>query len=670
MYGMFMDNTNFNDSGLLDWDVSSVTSMEYMFSNATAFNQPIGNWDLSNITIMNYMFSGASSFNKPIGNWNISSATFASGMFSNATAFDQPIGNWDVSNIKKMDYMFENASSFNQDLTAWNVNSGISTIDSRGLDTEATNFSSNATSFENRLQPFWGRPPLDLTQSIYYPISNSGAANPTSSMTFYPSNLDVITWIPNRGLVAPIDNPITNMSGMFGYENNFNDPDLQYWDTSLVTAMADMFADTPFNQDISNWDVSSVTSMDNMFRSATAFNQDISNWDVSAVTSMHDMFRFASAFNQDLRWWDVSGISSSAAVGFDNDTSSSWTTKPLWGQSLNYYPLSNTASDPTFVGWLPPSGGYRFKPYEGIYTLPGQPITNMSHMFVMNSSFNDPDIGNWDVSSVTNMASTFRLCTYFDQNISGWDVSNVTDMSSMFEEARFFNQDITGWDVSNVTNMRLMFSQIFRFNQDISIWDVSKVTNMRYMFAYHYFFNQDLTRWDVSNVTDHTNFAFNANPSWTLKPREIETYSSTQRIWQSASTSANQTLTRINSTYTIFTSSDIDGISSIDDIFSLQQTGTTFVAPTTNQNDWSAIIKHQYGAPTTEWFTLSNSQQFSDITPYTGDLLPYLRYISSDGTYRLGIEIQTTGSFNGSNYYHQDFDFNMEYTLKYFGESF
>ena len=49
---------------------------------------------------------------------------------------------------------------------------------------------------------------------------------------------------------------------------------------------------------------------------------------------------------------------------------------------------------------------------------------------VKNRDFNN--IGNWNVSEVTNMNSLFLNCQEFNYDISKWDVSNVTDMSSMF----------------------------------------------------------------------------------------------------------------------------------------------------------------------------------------------------------------------------------------------
>jgi surface protein len=51
-------------------NLSLVTSMEEMFSQATSFNQDLSAWDVSNVTNMNSLFSGASIFNGNITTWN------------------------------------------------------------------------------------------------------------------------------------------------------------------------------------------------------------------------------------------------------------------------------------------------------------------------------------------------------------------------------------------------------------------------------------------------------------------------------------------------------------------------------------------------------------------------------------------------------------------------
>ena len=50
-----------------------MTTMRYMFYNATSFNQPLDNWNVGNVRFMEYMFKDATSFNQPIGNWDVTS---------------------------------------------------------------------------------------------------------------------------------------------------------------------------------------------------------------------------------------------------------------------------------------------------------------------------------------------------------------------------------------------------------------------------------------------------------------------------------------------------------------------------------------------------------------------------------------------------------------------
>ncbi len=146
----------------------------------------------------------------------------------------------------------------------------------------------------------------------------------------------------------------------------------------------------------------------------------------------------------------------------------------------------------------------------------------MSALFRGAKAFNK-NIGNWDVSSVTDMSALFSSAEVFNKDIGNWDVSSVTDMTYMFYNGTF-NQDIGSWDVSNVTNMSYMFSLAFRFNQDIGSWDVSNVTDMTEMFYSANFFNQDLTGWCVNKVRFLTQFAvgsalrFGNQPKWGTCP--------------------------------------------------------------------------------------------------------------------------------------------------------
>jgi len=495
MAGMFQDNP-LNNTSINNWDVSSVTNMSRMFLSAD-FNQDISGWDVSNVTNMSEMFLGAD-FNQDISRWDVSNVTNMNGMFQftdYSSNYAQDLRWWDVSHIAAEPtdfspnvnwttkplwgqtlnyYPLTNTAT---DPTHWGwrnsyapaggykfkPNDGIYTLPGEPI----TNMSQMCMygPFNDPDISSWDVSSVTIMQSMFaynssfnQDISNWNVSNVTNMSGMFYRASSFNQPIGNWGTTT---NSVTNMYTMFYSASSFNQP-IGDWDVSSVTSMQSMFySASSFNQPIGDWDVSSVTNMSYMFSYATAFNQDIGNWDVSSVTSINFMFDFynsSSDFNQDLRWWNVSHLA--APLVFDRNTALTAENKPLWGQTLNYYPLTNSATDPTYSGVLSswtPAGGYRFKPNDGIYTLPGEPITDMSYMFYSSTSFNDPDISNWDVSSVTNMNSMFNNAQIFNQPLSNWDVSSVTNMSNMFYNTDF-NQDISGWCVTNITSEPFWFS--------------------------------------------------------------------------------------------------------------------------------------------------------------------------------------------------------------------
>ena len=52
----------------------------------------------------------------------------------------------------------------------------------------------------------------------------------------------------------------------------------------------------------------------------------------------------------------------------------------------------------------------------------------------------------------------FNGATNVDPNVSNWDVSNVTDMANMFNGATSADPDVSGWVVSSITDMTNMFN--------------------------------------------------------------------------------------------------------------------------------------------------------------------------------------------------------------------
>jgi surface protein len=136
-------------------------------------------------------------------------------------------------------------------------------------------------------------------------------------------------------------------------------------------------------------------------------------------------------------------------------------------------------------------------------------VTNMSYMFRNCSSLNGPaNIGNWNISSVTNLLQTFAFATSFNQPIGNWNTSAVTGMNSTFWSASSFNQPLANWNTSACTYMYGMFYGT-AFNQPIANWDVDAVTNFNQMFASSAF-NQNLGAWTL-NSSVNLNSMFNSS---------------------------------------------------------------------------------------------------------------------------------------------------------------
>ena len=545
---------------------------------------------------------------------NLAAVTDMSYMFADASAFNQDIGNWDTSAVTDMSFMFNGASAFNQDISAWTVTGIVSYAD---FATGITN-----TSFMPPIFPFlttWET--TTANEEITIPTTGTGYSytvdwgDGTSDTTSYTGDAS-----HTYAVIGEYDVKITGTFPRI-YFNNTGDKDkiiaIKSWGPIEWQSMANAFHGcTNLNGEtaVNTPNLAAVTDMSNMFNGASAFNQDISNWVTSSVTDMNSMFRAASAFNQDISGWNVAKVNkrSDFATGITNTSFvepnfdelpfiTTWKTTaanesitiPTTGTGYSYtvnwgdgtsdtMTYTGTAShtyatigeyDVKITGTFPRiyfnyAGDYAKiiaikswgsiewqsmeNAFSGCTNLKGETatdtpnlaaVTDMKFMFSGASAF-DQDIGTWDTSNVTNMSNMFNGASAFDQDIGNWDTSNVNDMSSMFFGANAFDQDIGTWDTSNVTNMSGMFdsasafdkdignwitsnvnnmSSMFlgasAFNRNISGWDTSAVISMENMFRGATAFNQNLSGWNVDNVTYHTGFAIGIDASNTsFKP--------------------------------------------------------------------------------------------------------------------------------------------------------
>ena len=254
-----------------------------------------------------------------------------------------------------------------------------------------------------------------------------GNLNSGYNFSFCP-NLDLSSVSDTLDLTG-----VTFLDGLF-YDctsltsvNNINS-----WDTSAVTSMAEMFTNcTSFNQALS-FDTSAVTNMNNMFGFCDIFNSALT-FNTSAVTNMVAMFLGCSAFNQPLSF-DTSAVLD-MTVMFKGCTS--------FNQALSF----NTSA-----------------------------VTDMSAMF-MGCSVLNSDL-DFDTSSVTSMGAMFLGCSVFNQPL-GFITSSVTNMNTMFYGCTAFNQPLpnTIFNTSAVTDMFHMFYGADAFNKNIGTWNVANVTD-------------------------------------------------------------------------------------------------------------------------------------------------------------------------------------------------
>lgn len=358
----------------------------------------------------------------------------------------------------------------------------------------------------------------------HYPLRNSATdptSNDTASNNAYNWRLNSTpsgyTFIANKGIYTDV--PITNMRYMFFYKSSFNDADVALWDVSSVTNMEQIFFScSNLNQNIGNWNVSNVTNMSGMFYYCSSFNQNISNWNVSNVTDMSSMFNGCSAFNADIGSWNPSSATNMIFM-FDyctafNQNLNSWNTTsmtidtvptdfasnsglavrnyPIFGRNFTnatYYPLRNFApahgNDYPYNNtyWAGKPTTFTYVPYVGIIVENGDKITNCASMFYDNANFNDPDVGLWDMSNVTNMSQMFWANTSFNQDISNWDTSSVTTMYFTFYQCSNFNQNIGGWNTGSVTDMNSMLRECTNFNQNLTGWCVTNITSEPFQFS-------------------------------------------------------------------------------------------------------------------------------------------------------------------------------------------
>ncbi|KAF3978659.1 MAG: BspA family leucine-rich repeat surface protein, partial [Methylococcales symbiont of Iophon sp. n. MRB-2018] len=492
-------------------DLSGVTNMALMFTNASTFNQDIGDWNITGVTAMFRMFDGASAFNQDIGGWDVASVTTMGTMFSSASAFNGNISGWNVANVTNMSNMFLSADAFNQDIGGWNV-AGVTNME---------NMLSDAGAFNQNL----GRWYVDET------VADLQTANPDYNGV---DNLNVLSFnFVAQNTILSDQNPSYALATDAAAEGSDNA--IFTLESNTLSINSDSVVDGSYTVRIAvgDGDFGSSNSIDltvvvgDPAPTVTDINDFITVWQ---MTSDDLTLTFPSEGSYSINWGDGTIEEVTGSPTHTYATAGDYTVTAT--NTLTRFNLNNDADAEKLIdiqqwgtaNWTSMANAFfgarnMMMSASDIPDLAG--VTDMSRMFrdtvitddrnVFNSS-----IGDWNVAGVTNMSQMFRNASAFNQDIRGWNVASVTNMSQMFEAANNFDQYVGGWNVARVTNMNSMFAAD-NFDQDVNGWNVASVTDMTNMFGgiSEGAFNRNLGRWYVDEtVNDDQGMLQTVNPDY------------------------------------------------------------------------------------------------------------------------------------------------------------
>ncbi|MFZ2802102.1 MAG: BspA family leucine-rich repeat surface protein, partial [Lactococcus chungangensis] len=380
----------------------------------------ISGWDVSNVTTMQYMFEYADRLTT-LTTSNFTPGVSTSGVNMNrmfektyALVTINGITDWDTTKVTDMSGMFQNSGIMNSD--------GATNLD---LHTNGTAW--NVSKVTTMANMFYGANRLiELNATDWKPTSATTMANMFSGTTALEKVVGSETWDVSN---------VTDMSAMFGATNyttnnksGIRTLDISGWDVSNVTTMQYMFeyADRLTTLTTSNFTPGVSTSgitMHRMFERTPALItiDGITTWNTSKVTDMYGMFLRSGIMNS-------GGVSTILDLHTDNDA---WNVSNVTTM-VNMFSGANRLTELDTTGW------------------DTSKVTSLNSMFYNATALqNIAGTANWNTSAVTNMGGTFRNANKLTSlDLSGWDTAAVTDMTYLFNGT---SNLLTSIDMRNAT---------------------------------------------------------------------------------------------------------------------------------------------------------------------------------------------------------------------------
>ncbi len=283
-----------------EWDTSMVTDMSALFSGMRITigrgedDMDVSSWDTSRCLDMSYMFQGVSRIQCAL-EWDVSSVTSMEGMFLNVKDLSVDISTWQTSSLKNLDHCFQGISNFNASLSCWNV-SHVTSMKQCFARTEFDEFDIT-NHFYNEACTYldicsWDVSAVECMSSAFAENKqfNSNLSQWNTSRVKYMDGMFAGASSFNQDISQWDTSSVIDCSYMFSRATNF-DANLGEWSVGNVRNAQGMFAGaSSFNQDISEWDTSNMIDCSFMFSRATAFKLSLKTWKLPRLIHSEDAF--------------------------------------------------------------------------------------------------------------------------------------------------------------------------------------------------------------------------------------------------------------------------------------------------------------------------------------------------------------------------------------------